>query len=178
MVGLPVKARPLIRAGASLEVNLGMDAREERGVQQVGWEERDERSIVDGPAHAANWGGATLADRSKSGNPEPEMEQRNEWVGDPLLALSGGSELESLCFTRRTHAARSDPSVAGSHRFGEGDSFSDPKSGEARRAGTQPLDRRIQVGARRRRGSLGHKCHRAGRTNSSRRPPDLRSGYG
>src|SRR6202521_6276605 len=117
MVGLPVKARPLIRAGASLKVNLGMDAREEGGVQQVGWEARDERSIVDGPAHAANWGGATLADRSKSGNPEPEMEQRNEWVGDPLLALSGGPDLEPLCFTRGAHAARSDPREAARPRL-------------------------------------------------------------
>lgn len=90
------------------------------------------------------------------------MKQRDEWVGDPLLGLGGGPHLETLRGTRGAHTARGDPSVAGSHGFGEGDSPSDPEPGEARRPATQPLDGRIQLGTRGRRGSLGGNGHGRG----------------
>ena len=159
MVGLPIEARPVIRAGAGLEVNLSMDARKERGIEQVGWEDFYERPTVDGPTDPADWGGAAPLDRSKRGDPQPKMNQGDEGVSDPLLGLGGGPDRELLGFTGRAHAPRSHPTVADAHGFGQGDPSSDPESREAWGAGTQPLDRRVQLSTSCGRGSFGANCH-------------------
>jgi hypothetical protein len=140
-------------------MNLAVDAREERGIQQAGWEDLDDRPSVDGPTDSADWGGAGLLDRSKRSNPQPEMNQGDEWVGDPLLGLGGGPDRELFGFTGRADAPPSDPTVADAHGFGQHDPSSDPESREARGAGTQPLDRRVQLSASCGRGSFGANCH-------------------
>ena len=73
------------------------------------------------------------------------MEQRDERVRDPLLALGGGSRGQSLGYRRRPDAALGNPRVAGSDGLGQNDPLRDREPGEHRRAASQPGDGGVQI---------------------------------